>query len=235
MSIEDSSNSNRNKLKKTSVIIVDVYPLMRQALRMGIEKQHDFEVIAEACDEKETVDLVSKLHPGIVLMSVDLPSSSGIECTKEIKKIFKDTKVLVLTPIGSHFDVLDIMEAGASGYVNKKEPLEGIIHALRQIIAEETTFYEPLFDSAPRVDMLKDGTTVRRTKSDRLTERELTILRYLARGMSNKEIASILGVSLPSVKVRVSNILMKLHVSSRTEAVSSVLKYGILTLDDLRQ
>lgn len=222
----------RKRIEKIRIILIDQYPLIRQALRTGIEKQQDLEVIAEACDERELLALVPRLLPDIVVIGTDLPKSSSLGTTiKKIKKISGETKILLLIPASYQVNLLEFVGSGADGYVSKKKPMEGIIHALRSLIIEkDLQFYLPPIQEIPQEEVAEEGNDETRVKSDRLSSREIKILEYLADGMSNKEIASLMDLSLPTVKTHVSNILLKLQASSRTEAVTNGLKYGILNL-----
>jgi DNA-binding NarL/FixJ family response regulator len=227
-------DSNRGQTGKIRILVVDQYPLFRQALRAGIEKEQDFEVVAEACDGKESTALVARLHPDIVIISTDIPGPSGLGATRRIKKIYPDTRVLLLTPAAYRVNLPDFIASGASGYQEKKAPIEGMIHALRAVITDDSVFFQP-----PTQAVLQRGQAVRSEENhviittDRLSGREITMLQYIAGGMSNKEIAHRMELSLSTVKIHISNILVKLHASSRTEAVTNGLRYGILTLGEV--
>lgn len=235
--MEKLPDNNKDEYNKTRVLVVDIYPLMRQALKTGIEEQQDFEVIAEACGEKDTLSIVKKLQPDAVIISIDLFGSNGLDCVKKIKRQFPKVRVLVLKPVDCPYNAADIADAGANGYVDKMDPLESIVYALRAVLTENKKFHKPFsYYYMSYLSEKKEPVTPNSKydyKVSKLSEREIIILKYLAVGMSNKDIASRLGLSIPSVKLKVSNLFTKLHVSSRTEAVSRGLFFNFLSMDDL--
>jgi DNA-binding NarL/FixJ family response regulator len=207
---------------------------MRQALRMWIEKQRDLEVIAEASDGLETLDIATKLCPDVVIMDISMPKLSGLEATKQIVARCPNTSVLGLTFYTDNEHIMGIKHAGASGYLSKNASGDEIIHAVRSVVAGESVFPP----AAPQSEA-ENATGAVETSPvnilDRLTSREMAILKLVANGLSNKEIAVRLDLSLPWVKANLSNIFLKLGANSRTEAISIGLKTGIITINDLNQ
>ncbi len=213
----------------TTIIIADDHPLMRNALKMWIEEQQDMKVIAEASNGKEAVDICTKLRPNLVIMDINMPMLNGLEATRQIVAKCPETEVLVVTVHSDNEHILSIMRAGASGYLTKNSSGEEIVHAIRSVISGENVLPStiPLADVdlalSPNSDKLKG-----------LTARELTLLKLLATGLPNKEIAIRLGLSLRRVKANLTTLFVKLGVASRTEAVSTALKSGVLTLQDIK-
>jgi two-component system, NarL family, response regulator LiaR len=223
--------STENAPKKIRIILADDHPLMRQAIRMWLEKQQDLEVIAEASDGREAIDIALKLQPDIVIMDISMPKINGLEATKEIVSRCPDTQVLVLTVHTDDEHIRGMLQAGISGYIFKNAPGEDIVRAVRSVYSGESVLIpnEP-FDIK---DLNFNIKPLPKNKINDLSVRELKILKYVANGLSNKDIASQLGLSIRSVKAILTSVFIKLGVASRTEAISIGLKSGILTLDDL--
>lgn len=225
------SSPNKEVLGKTRIILVDISPLFRQALRSYLEKQQDMEIIGEAGDGKEALELCTKLRPDVVIMDIDLPILDGLEATKQVVGKYPDTKVLILAAHGDDETILRTIKAGSSGYLMKRQSAEVIMHVVRVIAAGEKMFRHEVVDaininSIGKAKLLKN-------KSIKLTSKEEEILKLVANGLSNKEIAYNLGLSLPSIKASLSTIYTKLGASSRTEAMLLGLKSGILSVTDL--
>lgn len=224
---------NDEEIIKTRIIIADDYPLIRQALRTCIEKEKDLEVVAETGDGQEAVELAIKLHPDVVIMDTEMPLLNGVEATRQIVERCHSTEVLVLASNDDTLHVLDIINSGASGYLTKSAHGEVIIHYIRKITAGEHAFppsilYSSLKD-VPRVSAPAQALP----RGEELTNRELSILKMVARGMANKDIARKMGLSVHYIKASLTTIFIKLGVSSRTEAITNSLKAGIITLNEL--
>lgn len=227
----NSLNTKEDKLNRTRIILASCYPLILQALKINMEKQQDMEVVAETGDSEEAVNLTARLRPDIVIIDIDMPGIDGLEATKRIIERRPGTKVLVLTCNG---DSKKVQQAGASGYLSKRAPIELIFRVVRDMATGKSTFAQQYIPEIIRggfhniQPLLLD-------KLDQLTERELTTLKLVAKGKSNKDIALKLGLSLANAKATLTSIYLKLHVSSRTEAISAGLKSGILSLGDFNQ
>ena len=230
MNEELISNSERDSLNKTKILLADNFPLVRQALRIFIEKEKDLEVIADASDGLEVLDIVTKVVPDVIILEADMPKITGLEVTKQVLNKYPKVKMLILADIPGDEQLIGMLKAGASGYVMKNVSAEEIIHALRVVIGGEeylpyTVFQnttQDYFHGNPRlIDNL-----------NKLTSRELRILRFMATGMSNKDIANKLDLSERSVKHNITVIFTKLNVSSRTEAIAMGLKTRLLHISD---
>jgi DNA-binding NarL/FixJ family response regulator len=214
-------------------MLADDHPLLRQALRDVLEKQPDFEVIAEASDGEEAVKLATKLLPDVVIMDISMPVLNGLEATKQIKENCPLTAVLVLTVHSDSEHILSILRAGAGGYLTKSVYGDEVIHAVRSLVSGETVLspavsrqiFKYAFQHSAKPKNLGMGNT--------LSARELEVLNLAARGISNQDIADRLGLSLRTVKGYLADLFLKLNVASRTEAVIIGLRKGILTLKDL--
>jgi DNA-binding NarL/FixJ family response regulator len=225
-----TSGLNREVSKKIRIVLVDVSLLFRQALRAYVEKQQDMEIIAEGGDGNEAMELCAKLRPNVVITDTHLPLINGLEVTRRIAEKYPDTKVLIVSAHEDDETVLRTLQAGASGYLMKKEPAEVIIHVVRVIANGNKEFRRSssdaiYIDSTQKTEPLKNNKTI-------LTSKEEAILKLVASGLQNKSIAHDLGLSLPYVKASLSTIYIKLGASSRTEAILMGLKSGVLSVND---
>lgn len=215
------------------VLVVDDHPLLCSALKDLLGKQRNFEVIAEARDGEEAVKLVNELIPDVVIMDIGMPRLNGFEATRQIKTSHPGIIVLVLTVYTDIEHVFGILRAGADGYLAKTADAEEVVHSINALVAGETVLspevskeiFKYAFQHMPKTVHIDDG--------DKLLARELEILRFLAKGSSNKDIALSLGLSQRTVKSYLADIFLKLRVGSRTEAVAVCLRKGILTIHDL--
>lgn len=231
--VKPESTSEHYKSKKIRIVLADDHPLLRQALRDVLEKQPDFEVIAEASDGKEAVKLATELLPDVVIMDISMPELNGLEATKQIKTDCPAIAVLVLTVHSDNEHILGILKAGAGGYLTKSVYGDEVIYAVRALVCGETVLSpavsQQIFKYAFQHIIKPKGSDV----GDKLSPRELEVLSLAAKGTSNNDIALRLDLSLRTVKSYLANLFLKLNVASRTEAVIVGLRKGILTLDDL--
>jgi len=206
------------------VLIVDDHPLFREGMRGRLDRMDDIAVVGEASDGDEAVRLSRELEPHIVLMDIKMPGLNGIEATREILRTNTRVGVLMLTMFEDDDSVFAAMRAGARGYLLKDSGGEGVVHAIRAVTSGEAVFGPGVaeriigFFSVPR--------SAQRAFPE-LTEREEEILVLVARGKSNQEIAAQLFVSVKTVRNHVSNILLKLQVADRAQAVIRARDAGI--------
>jgi len=215
------------------IVLADDHPLIRQALRHVLERESDFEIMAEASDGEEAVKLATELAPNVVIMDISMPKLNGLEATRQIKAQCPSIVVLVLTVHDDSEHILGILEAGAAGYLTKSIFGDEVIHAVRALLAGETVLSTSVSQQVIRYALKHVKKPVQLDTGEKITGRELEVLRLAARGLSNKDIAIELELSLRTVKSHLAEIFGKLHVGSRTEAVIVALRAGILTLDDL--
>jgi NarL family two-component system response regulator LiaR len=218
---------------KIRVLLADDHIVVRQSLRQFLEHERDLEVVGEAGNGEEAVQLTAQLKPDVTVMDIAMPNVNGIEATKRIKISNPSTSVLALTAYDYDQYIFALLEAGAAGYLLKDVSGQELIEAIRAVRRGDCVLH-------PAVAR-KVLTRFRHSSADRggdarkgiLTARECEVLKRAARGMWNKEIAEELFLSLSTVEAHLSSIFNKLGVSSRTEAVVSGLKKGLLTLEDL--
>jgi two-component system, NarL family, response regulator LiaR len=220
--------------KKIRIILVDDHPLLRQALRDVVEKQPDFEVVAEAGDGEEAIKLAAELMPNVVIMDIGMPNLNGLEATKRIKASCPQIAVLALTVHSDSEHILGILKAGASGYLTKSVYGDEVIQAVRTVARGEVVLAPSVSEQVLKYALQNYTKPVNPEVSDILTTRELEIFRLLTKGISNKDIALRTNLGLRTVKGHITEIFLKLHVASRTQAAFVGLQKGILTLDDLK-
>jgi len=208
------------------VLITDDHSVVRQGLRMFLSLDPDIQVVGEASDGREALDMARILRPDVVLMDLLMPVMAGIEATQLIRKEMPDVEVVALTSVLEDASVTGAVRAGAIGYLLKDTNVEELHRAVRG--AAEGRVY---LASEAAARLMRE---VRAPEDpEALTDREAEILMLLARGKANKQIASSLYISEKTVKAHVSAILMKLGVQSRTQAALHAIRTGLVSIDEL--
>ncbi len=212
------------------VLIVDDHEIVRKGIRALLATKHDIQVVGEAGNGEEAVAQSQALRPDVVLMDLMMPKMDGIQATREITSTLPVTRILVLTSFVADEQVFPAIKAGALGYLLKDSGPQELVQAIRQVYRGE-----PSLDPSIARKVLADlaSPPQKPLTPDPLTARELDILRLVAQGQSNKEIAAQLVIAEETVHTHVSNILNKLHLASRTQAALYALKEGIASLDDI--
>jgi DNA-binding NarL/FixJ family response regulator len=204
---------------KIRILIADDHFLVRMGLTALVNMEPDMAVVGEAEDGAQAIDCFEKLVPDLTLMDLRMPGKDGIQATAEIRNKFPAARILMLTTFDGDEDIHKALQAGAQGYVLKNSTRETLIPALRTVAAGERWIPK---DIASRL--------ASRKTFEELTPREIEVLQKLARGLANKEIADTLGISEHTVKGHLKNILGKLRVADRTEAVTTAILRGIIRL-----
>jgi NarL family two-component system response regulator LiaR len=207
------------------VLIVDDHGVVRQGLRTYLELLDDITVIGEARNGREAVAQVRQLQPEVVLMDLVMPEMDGIEATRQVCATSPSTRVIVLTSFADDEKVFPAIRAGAMGYLLKDVSPGDLANAVRAVHAGETHLHPDI--TRKLVDQLASSETDPGPVPDELTPRELEVLRLVAQGMSNREIAQALTISEKTVKTHVSNILGKLNLADRTQAAIYAHRHGI--------
>ncbi|MFD7853802.1 response regulator [Streptomyces microflavus] len=210
-----------------TVLLVDDEPLDRAGLRAVLEAQPDIEVVGEAADGAAVIPLVNRLRPDVVAMDVRMPLMDGIEATRLVLRTVPDPpKILVVTTFENDEYVYEALRAGADGFLLKRARPAEIVHAVRLVAEGESL----LFPAAVRQLAAEYGTSAARAALERaaFTDREAEVLRLMARGLSNAEIAAGLTVGVETVKSHVSSILAKLGARDRTQAVIAAYESGFV-------
>ena len=212
----------------TTIVIVDDDALVRGGLRTILSLEDDLDVIGEAADGAEAVDVVAGLDPDVVLMDVRMPGTDGLTATARIVDAGSRSRVLVVTTFENDDYVYDALRAGASGFVLKRVKPEELIQAIRIVADGESLVFPELTRRLVEINTPAAGDDERRRLIDELTDREREILTLLVRGRSNAEIAQELVVALHTVKTHVAHILSKLGARDRTQAVIIAYESGFI-------
>ena len=212
------------------VLVVDDHEIVRKGIRALLSKERGIQAVGEAANGVDAVSQAKALEPDVVLMDLVMPRMDGIEATRQITTAKPKVRVLVLTSFAADDKVFPAIKAGALGYLLKdSSPLE-LIQAIRQVHQGQ-----PSLDSSIALKVLQEMAhpSAESPAANGLTEREEEVLRLLAHGKSNREIAEDLSVAEITVSKHVSNILGKLHLASRTQAALYALKEGLASLEDI--
>ena len=212
-------------MAKIRVLIVDDHGVVRQGLRTYLELLDDIEVIGEAENGLAAVAQVGQHQPDVVLMDLVMPEMDGIEATRQVSAISPSTRVVVLTSFADDEKVFPAIKAGARGYLLKDVSPADLANAIRAVQAGETHLHPEI--TKKLVEQLASPKPDQEPLPDDLTPRELEILRLIAQGMNNRQIALALTISEKTVKTHVSNILSKLHLADRTQAAIYAHRHGV--------
>ncbi|MFE7753026.1 response regulator [Streptomyces sp. NPDC057428] len=215
-----------------TVLLVDDEPLVRAGLRAVLEAQPDIEVVGEAADGASVIPLVRRLRPDVIVMDVRMPLMDGIEATRAVlRTVPSPPKIVVVTTFENDEYVYGALRAGADGFLLKRARPAEIVHAVRLVAEGESLLFPAAVRQLAASFGRDHGTSVARTAMERaaLTEREGEVLRLMARGLSNAEIAARLVVGTETVKSHVSSVLAKLGARDRTQAVIAAYESGFVS------
>ncbi|HVG20776.1 MAG TPA: response regulator transcription factor [Blastocatellia bacterium] len=201
------------------VFSVDDHPLLREGIAAIINNQPDMEMVAQAASGKESIQMFKQYQPDVTLMDIRLPDISGIDALIAIRTDFPEARIIMLTTFEGDVDIRRSLEAGARGYMLKNMPPKDLVEVIRQVHAGKKRI--PAAVAAHLAEYYGD---------DDLTEREIEVLRHVASGNRNRDIADRLFISEETVKVHIKHIMEKLCANDRTEAVAIALRRGIIQL-----
>jgi DNA-binding NarL/FixJ family response regulator len=207
------------KPEKIRVLIADDHYIVRMGLIALVNTEPDMEVVGEAADGAQALELFGKCNPDLALLDLRMPVKDGIQTTSEIRNKFPNAQVLMLTAYDGDEEIYKALQAGARGYVLKSSSGEKLIPAVRAVAAGQRWIPKEI---ASRL--------AARNEFEELTPREVQVLRQLAKGLANKEIADVLKITEYTAKDHLKSILAKLHVADRTEAVTTAIHRGIIHL-----
>lgn len=207
------------KLEKIRILIADDHYIVRLGLIALVSTEPDMEVVGQAADGAEALELFARFQPDLVLLDMRMPVKNGVETAMEIHSKFPSAGIIMLTAFDGDDEIHKALQAGARGYVFKNTTGEKLIPALRAVVAGQRWIPKEV---ASRL--------ASRKTFEELTPRELQVLKILATGLANKEIAEVLSITEYTVKDHLKNILGKLRVSDRTEAVTTAVQRGIIHL-----
>jgi len=215
------------------VLIADDHSIVRKGIHALLTTENDIQVVGEVSNGKAAVQQAAVLKPDVILMDLMMPEMDGIAATAQITAQNPDVRILVLTSFAGNDQVFPAIKAGALGYLLKDSSPEELVQAIRQVYRGESWLHPTIARKVlQELSHPVDAAPASLPAGEQLTERELDVLRLLAQGFSNKEIAEHLVVSETTVRTHVSNILNKLHLVSRTQAALYALRKGLASLDE---
>ena len=220
-------------MEKIRIVVVDDHAVVRQGICHLLQKEPDLEVIGEAGDGEVAVKIIEQLRPDVAIIDIAMPKLNGIEVTRRVKPRCPSTAILILTAYDDDEYISTLLEAGAAGYLLKGVDSREVVEAVRAVHTGESVL-DPAI--ARKVFSQYASTTAKAGKekpAPELSEREIEVLKRAAKGMSNKDIAGELSISMRTVQGHLASIFNKLGVGSRTEAVFQAVKRGWLSLEEL--
>ena len=220
---------NKRK-KKIRLLLADDHPVVRRGMRSCLEGIRHVEVVAEAVDGQEALNLVKELSPDIVLMDIDMPNVNGLEATKVVREEFPDTRVLILSVHTNKDYVLQIIRSGAQGYVLKDASPEDLVRAIESVDNGEP-FFSPDISQIVLNQYLEEAGADSSGNSVKLTTRERQVLSMIAEGQSNKEMANHLGVGVRTIETHRERVMNKLNIHSVAGLTKYAITNGIVKLE----
>lgn len=222
-----------------NILVADDHALLRQGIKNVLALENDFAVIGEAGDGEETLRKAAELAPDVILLDINMPRLNGLEVTKRLRDSHPQIKVLILTIHDDDSYVVEVIKAGAAGYLLKDVEPGMLVAAIRAVYEGESFIYPTLVsklldETIRRGEKKKQEPAVQpaRRGEERLTYRELEVLQLVAQGLSNSEIAQKLYLSEKTVKNHLTNIFRKINVTDRTQALIYAIKHKIVSLEE---
>ena len=212
------------------ILVTDDHDIIRKGMRAMLEIVPDIELVGEAVNGLDAVAKAAELHPDVILMDLMMPVMGGVEAIEKIKAQQPEARILVLTTFAGEESIFPAIKAGALGYHLKDSGAEELVRAIRQVFSGEASLHPVIARKVLRE--LASPPPVKPLTPDPLTPREVEVLRLVAQGLENDAIAKQLVISEATVRTHVSNILGKLHLSSRTQAALYALREGLASLGD---
>ena len=213
-----------------TILLVDDHEIVRQGVRFFLETHPDFSVIAEADSGLTAIQLAEEVIPDVVLMDLIMPEMGGVEATRRIKDLSPRTQIVVLTSYHDDEHIFPALQAGAISYVLKDVRMEELAEVIRRAVRGEATLHPRVASRV--IQELHGSRTQELNPFTELTDRELEVLKLIAKGLSNSEIADQLVISEFTVKGHVSNVLSKLHLADRTKAAVYAWQKGVVRRDE---
>ena len=217
-------------MKKLRILLADDHKIIRDGLKLLVNDQPDMHVVGEAGNGREVLEKARELKPNVVVMDLSMPELNGLQATTRLKEERPEIKVVALTVHEDESYLRQLCQAGAAGYVLKRSAGDELIQAIRTV-AKGGLFFDATLANKALAGQRAPATAVGEPRAAELSEREKDVLIQLAWGFSNKEIAASLSLVEGTVKVHLTNILSKLRVSDRTQAVLAAMKQGIVEIE----
>ncbi len=216
-------------MKKIRVLLVDDHAILREGIKALLEKQDNIEVVAEAADGREAISRVAQFRPDVVVLDISMPMMDGLESTRQMKRHNPDIKVLVLTMHDNEEYFFQLLRAGASGYVTKKSVSRELVSAIEAVYRGES-FFCPTMAKFLLSDFLRLDKAVENTSQEELTPREREIVKLIAEGYTNQQIADLLHRSVKTIESHRSNILRKLGIHDSIELVKYAVRKKLIEI-----
>ena len=216
-------------MKKIRVLLVDDHAILREGIKALLEKQDNIEVVAEAADGREAIPKAAQFCPDVVVLDISMPTMDGLESTRQMKKDNPDIKVLVLTMHDNEEYFFQLLRAGASGYVTKKSVSRELVSAIEAVYRGES-FFCPSMAKFLLSDFLRLDKAVENTGQEELTPREREIVKLIAEGYTNQQIADLLHRSVKTIESHRSNILRKLGIHDSIELVKYAVRKKLIEI-----
>jgi two-component system response regulator NreC len=214
----------------TTIVLADDHHVVRQGLRVLLEGQPDFQLVGEAGDGLEAIQLTERLKPDVLLIDLMMPSLNGLEATRQVSQRSPHTRVVILSMHASEAYVLEALRNGAAGYVLKDSSAADLVHAVREVVDGRRYLSSPLSERAIEAYMQK-ASTVTSDPYEMLTNREREVLHLAAEGYTNAEIADQLSISPRTAETHRANLMHKLGLRTHTDLIRYALRRGILPME----
>lgn len=214
-----------------SVLLVDDHAIIIDGIKAMLQKEPSITILGEAYNGKQAIEKVRLLNPDIVIMDISMPELSGVEATKKIVKDFPKVKIIILTQHESKEYILEVLKAGAHGYLLKNSPKEELLKAISKV-SENEKYLGNQASTLLLDDMLKqkDRRLIDESPHDILTKREIEIIKLIADDNSNQEISELLNISLRTVETHRRNVMQKINVNSVVALVHYAVKHNIISI-----
>lgn len=215
-------------MAKVKVLIADDHAIVREGVRMILDKEQDIDVVGEAGHGEQALEMAAKLRPHVVVMDISMPGMGGIEATQRLRAQYPHIHVLVLTMHEDESYVFQLLRAGASGYVLKRAAAQDLVQAVRAAAKGEAFLYPSVARKVVEDYLRRVESGEEKDRYDGLTTREKEILTHIAQGLSNQHIAEKLYISIKTVQTHRAHILEKLGLHDRTELVRYAIRKGLI-------
>ncbi len=213
-------------MKKIRILLADDHTILREGIKVLLNRERDMEIVAEAEDGAQTLEKVRSVKPDVVVLDISMPKIGGLEITKEITETFPSTRIVILTMHDNEEYLVQALKSGAKGYILKEAAATDLAEAIRAVVRGDAYLYPAV--ARKLVDDYVSRVRTIKTAADSLTPREREVLKLVAEGHTNKEIADFLGISVKTVENHRTNLMRKLDLHDKTELARYAIKIGLV-------